>query len=374
MKIIIIGAGASGTIAAINYKRNHPSDDVLIIEHLDKPLKKILATGNGKCNLGNANLAFNKFNNAQFVASVLKDYSFEKYSNFFESINIHTKLNNEYLYPTSESAVTVKEAILNEMNKLDIKINLEEEFIDYVVSKDIKVKTNKSTYTCDKLFITGAGKSSPKLGSDGSTFAILKKHGYSFDELQPGLTPIYTNEKTKVLDGVRVKANVSLFKDNKLIHQESGEVLFKSQGLSGIVIFNVSSIIAKQPQSTYKIKLDLLEQYSLEELENHRKNQTNIEFLQSFVHPNIVKYFIENKLDKEPAKNLKLLTFTFKDFYGFEFSQVSVGGLKVDNFAPSLESKLEKNVFCLGELINVDGPCGGYNLTWAFCSALIATK
>lgn len=374
MKVIIIGAGASGVMAAINYKRNHLNDDVLIIEHLDKPLKKILATGNGKCNLGNSELNISNYSNSEFVGEILKDYDFDQYVKFLDSLNIHTKLNGNLLYPISESAISVKDALLNEVDRLGIKINSSEEFVDYIVNKKISVKTNIKNYECDKLFITGAGKSSPKLGSDGSVFNILVNHGYKYRKFEPGLTPIYTKENTKILDGIRVKANVSLFKDEKLIHKESGEVLFKPNGLSGIVIFNISRIIAKAPQYAYKIKLDLLEQYKEFELENLCKNQTNIDFLKGFIHPTLVKYFVQNHFDKDPIKHIKALTFEFKDFYGFEFSQVSIGGLKVENFTNSLESKLEKNVFCLGELIDVDGPCGGYNLTWAFYSALKATS
>lgn len=374
MKIIIIGAGAAGSIAAINYKRNHPKDDVLIIEHLDKPLKKILATGNGKCNLGNERLIIERYSNSNFVSKVLKDYSFDEYKRYFKSLNIQTKLTGELLYPVSESAISVREALISEFEKLGIKVNTDEEFVDYSVKNQITVKTNKANYICDKLFITGAGKSSPKLGSDGSVFEILKKHGYSFIDLKPGLCPIYTKEKTRVLEGTRVKANVTLYKDRRPVHKESGEVLFKSQGLSGIAIFNISSIIARDTKSAYEIRLDLLEKYKEFELENDRKNQTNADFLRGYLHPTLIKYFNENNYQRNPIKYVKGLPFTFKDFYGFEVSQVSVGGLKVENFNPSLESKLEKNVYCLGELLDVDGPCGGYNLTWAFYSAIHATK
>lgn len=374
MKIIIIGAGASGSVAAINYKRNHPNDDVLLIEHLDKPLKKILATGNGKCNLGNAKLNFDEYVNSSFVKNVFQNYSFDEYRNFFDSLNIHTKLSGNLLYPISESAITVRDSLIKEMDKLGIIINLSEEFLDYSVQDRIVVKTNKASYVCDKLFITGAGKSSPKLGSNGSVFNILKNHGYKFNDFKPGLVPIYTDEKTKILDGVRVKANVSLYKNDKLIHQESGEVLFKSQGLSGIVIFNTSSIIAKDINAKYKIELDLLENYTVNELKNLCKTQSNIEFLHGFLHPSLVKYFTDNKLEKDPIKNIKSLTFRFKDFYGFEFSQVSIGGLDISNFDVSLQSKIDKNIYCLGEILDVSGPCGGYNLAWAFYSALVATK
>ena len=159
MKILIVGAGASGLVAAINYKRNHKNDDVLVIEQLDKPLKKLLATGNGKCNLGNANIDFNKYNNPSFAQQIIEDYDTKT---FFSSINVETKEMGELLYPVSESAVSVKDALLTEISKLKIKINLEEKLVDYEASKTIKVTTNKNVYYVDKLFLAGGLKSSPK--------------------------------------------------------------------------------------------------------------------------------------------------------------------------------------------------------------------
>ena len=162
MKIIIIGAGASGIVAAINYKRNHPMDDVLIIEQLSSPLKKLLASGNGKCNLGNANIDYSLYNNPEFVKEVALNYD---YKEFFSSVSIETKTMGDLAYPVSESAVSVKEALINAANKLGIQFKLEEKLKDYKAKDQITVITDKATLIADKLYFAGGLKSSPKLGS-----------------------------------------------------------------------------------------------------------------------------------------------------------------------------------------------------------------
>ena len=372
MKVIIIGAGASGVVAAINYKRNHTSDEVLIIEQLSSPLKKLLASGNGKCNLGNSNIDFSLYNNSEFAKNIIQDYN---YKEFFSSISIETKTMGELAYPVSESAVSVKEALLNEANKLGIKLNLEEKLLDYRVSDKIEVVTNKAKYIADKLYFAGGLKSSPKLGSDGSVLDILSKHGYQLKDPQAGLSPLYTAEKTKIVDGIRVKANVSLFEDGKLIHKEPGEVLFKEHGLSGIVIFNTMSLIARNIKKSHIISLDLLPDFSAEYLKNYRKSHKFSELLLAFLNPKISVYLKERcKSDDEIFASLKDLKFTFDKSYGFDFSQVSVGGILVSEVDENLMSKQEKNVYIIGELLDIDGPCGGYNLTWAFASAIKSTK
>lgn len=364
----MIGAGASGVVAAINYKRHHNSDDVLIIEHLDKPLKKILATGNGKCNLGNANIDYSRFNNPEFAKKIISCYD---YKDLFDSISIQTKMIDDYAYPVSESAVSVRDALLNECRKLAIKINVSEEFIDYNCGTEITVKTDKKAYTCDKLIVSGGLYSSPKLGSDGSVLKVMEKHGYKVNKPQPGLSPMYTIEKTKDIDGVRVKALVSILKNGKLIHNEFGEVLFKDRGLSGIVIYNAMSIISREPSLKYNIVLDLLPDFDSNYLTQYRTNHTFNEFLQAFLNPKISSYLKDRFVNENAIfKSIKSLYFTFDKSYGFDFSQVSVGGIDINEIDENMMSKHENNVYFIGELLDVDGPCGGYNLTWAFATAM----
>ena len=372
MKVIIVGAGASGVVAAINYKRNHECDDVLIIEHLEQPLKKILASGNGKCNLGNSKIDFSLYNNPEFAKQIIDGYD---YKEFFKSINIETKLNGDLAYPVSESAVSVKEALLLEGEKRGVKFSYGESLIDYSVNEQIEVVTNKRKIVADKLILAGGLKSSPKLGSDGSVLDVLAKHGYKIKTPQPGLSPLFTKEKTRNIDGVRVKADVSLVSDGKLARTENGEVLFKEHGLSGIVIFNTMSLISRRPEKSHKIYLDLLPDFSEEYLKKYRNSHKFSELLLAFLNPKIASYLKDRFPNEDQLfASLKHLEFTFDKSYGFDYSQVSIGGVLVSEVNGSLMSKHENNVFIIGELLDIDGPCGGYNLTWAFASAIKSTK
>ena len=203
----------------------------------------------------------------------------------------------------------------------------------------------------------------------------MKKHGYQTIAPRPGLSPLFTKEKTKNIDGIRVKAEVTLLANNKAVHQEIGETLFKEHGLSGIVIFDIMSLISRNQNFEYKIKIDLLPEFSENYLKIYRKSHKFSEFLLAFINPKISSYLRERfKNDDDIFASLKSLEFTFDKSYGFEFSQVSVGGIKVNEVDNNLMSKKENNVYIIGELLDIDGPCGGYNLTWAFASALKATK
>lgn len=368
MKIAVIGGGVSGSTFAINRKKNHPEDEIFIFEHTDKLLKKVLATGNGKCNIAN-NGDLTSIYYSPLVKNIIKKYNFDYQKSFLESINIKTKLVGDLSYPISESAVTVRNAYLKAIDKLDIKIITEVDINDYYLDDNKYVlEANKESFKFDLIVFAIGGKSLPKSGSDGSLIPLLLNHHYKFNEFVPALCPIYTKEKTKILDGTRVKANVTLLEDNKEIFNESGEVLFKERGLSGIVIFNMSRIIAKDINKEYQIKLDLLPEISKKELIDFLKKNDKETLLESYLHPNLVKY-ISNK-NEDVIDLVKSLSFTFDKLYGFENSQISVGGIKLDEISDKLESKKEKGIYFLGELLDIDAPCGGYNLMWAIGSGL----
>ena len=373
MKIGVIGAGASGITFAINRKRLFPKDEVIVFEHLDKPLKKILATGNGKCNIGNTTDISNQINNL-LVKSILQEYSFDVQKEFLDSLNIKTKLVGNLSYPISESAVTVRNALLNACDKYGVKIELESYPVSYLVKDNrIILTTNKGEYVLDKLVFATAGKSSPNLGSDGSVIPLLESHGYELKEFRPVLCPIHTKEKTKELDGTRVKGTVTVLLENKVIFEESGEILFKDKGLSGIVIFNSTRYMKEN--KPYKIQLDLLPDISKEELISFLKTHDKQTLLESYLHPNLAKYI--SKIcsnDKDVINFVKSLAFTYDGTYGFDVAHVSSGGTRLEDVNESLESKKEAGIYFIGELLDYDGPCGGYNLMWAFGSALHCSK
>ena len=372
MKILVVGAGVSGVSFAISRKRSHPKDEITIIDRMGEPLKKILATGNGKCNIANTSKLEGKYSSS-FATEIMRKNDYHVIANFLDSINIKTKEVGELVYPITESAVTVRNALLKALEKYHINILLNEEIDDYIVHDDyFEVFLKGGTYKFDKIVFSTGGKSQANLGSDGSVFALLKEHGYEISPLLPALCPIKIKENVKALDGVRVKAKVTIKNANKVIFKESGEVLFKKDGLSGIVMFNASRVIAHQSdRENIKIYIDPLENVDYEDLGIFLSFNNKEELLSSYLHPALKMYISKMDLEGTSLINkMKSIPFTFSDFYGFDFSQVTVGGVSVKNLNEKLGSNIENGVYFIGEVIDNDAPCGGYNLMWAIASAL----
>ena len=346
-RVVIIGGGISGCFAAIRFKECHPDYLVSIFEHNDKLLKKIYATGNGKCNFANKGSLENKYSNESFVLPIIKEFNSNQIVDYFESIGIKTKAIGDLLYPYSESAETVANHLLKRIKELNIEVHLNDEVKDY---RNGVISTVSGEYPYDALIISVGGKSSPKLGSNGDFHNVLLKHGYSFKECHPSLCPIKTKENTKIVEGLRSKVSASLYQGNKLIHEEEGELLFKKDGLSGMVIFNLTHFINQlDNKNNVTIHIDFAKGLSGE--------------YDSLTNPKIAQYLLNNKLD------IHNTIFTFKDFYGYDNSQVTSGGLKISELNLDLSSKKEKGVYFIGEVVDVDAICGGYNIMWALASA-----
>ena len=346
-KIAIIGGGISGCYAALRIKETHPDYEVSIFEHNDKLLKKIYATGNGKCNFANKGDLLDKYSNESFALPILKEHSYLDIVNYFNSLGIKHKEVGDLLYPYSESAESVALMMLKRMEQLKIKAELSIKINDY---QNGQLLTDRGIFSYDALIIAIGGLSSPKLGSNGDFYGVLKKHGYQFRNTNPSLCPIKVKENTKMVDGLRNKVSASLYQGNKLIHLEEGELLFKKDGLSGMVIFNMSHYINR--------------------LDNKNNVTLHIDFAKgmegdyySLVNPKIAKYLESNKLD------IHNTIYTFKDFYPYDNSQVTSGGISLSDINDDLSSKLEKNIYFIGEILDVDAICGGYNIMWAFASA-----
>ena len=346
-KVVIIGGGISGCFAAIRIKEKHSDYQVSIFEHNDKLLKKIYATGNGKCNFANNGSLENKYSNESFVLPIIKEFNSKDVVEYFESIGIKTKAIGDLLYPYSESAETVANHLLKRIKELNIDIHLNDEVKDY---RNGVIYAVSGTYPYDALIISVGGKSSPKLGSNGDFHQVLIKHGYSFKECHPSLCPIKTKENTKMVEGLRSKVTASLYQGNKLIHIEDGELLFKKDGLSGMVIFNLTHFInTLNDKKNITIHIDFAKGLSGE--------------YDSLINPKIAQYLLNNKLD------IHNTVFTFKDFYGYDNSQVTSGGLEIKELNIDLSSKKEKDIYFIGEVMDVDAICGGFNIMWALASA-----
>ena len=359
MKIGIVGGGAAGVYLAIRIKELHPSFIVEIIERNDKLMKKIAVTGNGRCNYANLGSLENKYNN-DFARKIINNLPPQEIVNNFDRFGIHPTNIDNLVFPISLSAQTAILMLNKRLEELGVKVYLEEKVVDYE-NKEGKyyVKSDKDIHVYDVLVFTSGGKAYPQLGTDGTIIDVLKKHNYHIETLSPSLSPLKVKENTKKISGQRVKCLVSLLDKERLYYQEEGEVLFKDDGISGIVILNMSQKINEiSDKSNIKIILDLVP----------NKRIINQDEYNQYVHPKIASYLIDNKLD------INKLSFTFKNFYDFNIAEVSHGGLSLNEVSASLESKKEKNLFFAGEILDIDGMCGGYNLMFAFASAETIAK
>jgi len=367
MRVGIVGASASGLFTAILLKQKNHQIDVTVFDKNIKIGKKINATGNGRCNILNKNISPLIYNNPDFVKKVFGHLSFVDLKEILCSLGIETIEEGNLLYPYSLSAKNVVEILLSQSLQLGVRFELDNKVISY---KNTTLVTEKGEFTFDKLVFAVGGKSQKNLGSDGSLFPVFEKHNYKLTPLVPGLCPIKVKESTKPLSGCRHSALVSAYDNDKLIFSESGEILFKDNGLSGIVIFNASRILKNK--KNIQIKIDLFPEFPNSELEEkitHLKNTLGDKWFLGLLSANFESLIKGLHIGKVSMK-LKELTYTYIENYPFEDSQITIGGISTDNLNYSLESNIEKDIYFVGEVVDIDGPCGGFNLGWCLISAI----
>ena len=359
--IAIIGAGASGVYFALRYIKYHDKNayKIIIFNNADKPLKKLALTGNGKCNFANENedIKSKYFPYNRQIENILNDYKYSQISADFRQLGIIYKVSNGLYYPYSESSKTVVNLFLKSLEKSDIEIKNNVEIIDYFKKEGgyQLVDNQQNTYFVNTIVFASGGKSYPATGSNGNLLNTLKKHHYQINDFKPSLCPIYIKENTKLIEGIRSKGLVSLFCNNELVHQEDGEILFKDGALSGIVTMNMSHFINQlNDEKNIVISVDLVPDYRIK---IPQKDYIN------FIKNELANYLIKHSLDIHDVK------FTYRKMFDFNVAQVSYGGVSINQLNENLESKIEKDVYFIGEIIDVAGVCGGYNLMWAFASA-----
>ena len=371
MRVGIVGASASGVYTAMLMKRLHPEWDVAVFDHAPKLARKLYATGNGHCNLLNAAIDPNKYSNPDFVANVIADRPLEYWVGLLNEFGIATTRVGDLIYPLTYSASSYVNALSSVLNRVGAKVHLGCEVKGYSVSKSISVETSEGNFEFDRIVIACGGKSQKNLGSDGSLFAILSAHGYEISPLLPGLCPIKTKEQPKSLDGLRHKALVKLIRNGETLYEERGEVLFRKDGLSGIAIFNLASIIARHGvKNEYTVSLDLFPNITHDELGLivlQAKKEFAEDYLSTIVEKPLAEYI--SRQGGDSIKAMKDMRFRFTELSSFEQSQVTVGGVKLSEISANLESKRENGVFFAGEVLDIDGLCGGFNLGWCLFSA-----
>lgn len=353
--LIIIGGGASGlTAGAVAKKRGK---NVLILEANERVGKKILATGNGKCNLTNAHIDICKYN-TELVAPFLKQQF--KVCKFFDMIGLKTKLIDDKYYPYSETATTVLNLLRDNNAHMLTNCKAEE-----LIKKEGIFEIN-GRYKAEKVAICTGSNASFGITSH----MLLEKFGHSITFLRPALVPIITDTKfIKKLNGVRAKVAVSLMDDNnKVLITENGEILFKSNGVSGIVVFMISSYMARQ-EGNYQMSIDFAPDLSGNELSSFVENYSIYGMLHRAIADSICAQAIDRKVDLcSVIKDFRLRDLKLGNIRN---AQVVCGGVPLSEFDDNLQSSFCKNLYACGEVLDVDGNCGGYNLNWAFLSGIV---
>lgn len=385
MKIIIIGAGPAGMVAAINAKNEN--NQVILIEKNDRIGKKLLATGNGRCNYTNLDLSVKNYSSPDFVRETLKEFSNEDLINYFKVLGLESTCDGNRVYPLTLKANSVLNILLYWLDKKGIEIKTKTEVKEIKKNKNaFDVITDGEIIKADLVIAAFGGKSMPASGSDGRSFEILNKLGLKITDLKPALTQVKLESKyLKHLSGTKVLGEAKLFKGNKEIDRRRGEILFTDYGISGPPILDLSVNISEgnsievplvnnvneKTVETLYSRYYMFPDFSLEE------------FLMGIVDKKFIHYIVDYlNLDKKIAMNMipmadfeKIIKILLKSSFkvigttGFKNSQVTRGGVDLSEVNPyDYSSKKYKGLNIIGEALNIDGDCGGYNLHFAFAS------
>lgn len=397
---IIIGGGASGLMAAI--AAAECGAKVTILEHMPRVGKKILSTGNGKCNMTNLRMEADCYRAGKenFPMAVIKKFPISETLAFFRRLGIVTTEKNGYVYPASGQAQTVLDALREKCESLGIEI-----FCDCEVQKinapfkngRFQIGTSQGTFSADFVILAAGSMAAKITGSDGSGYGLAKSLGHRIRKPLPALVQLRCGEPFfKAVSGVRTEARVALYADGQYLCEDTGELQLTDYGISGIPVFQVSRYAAEALDKKREVEaaVDFFPKASEEEffqiLQEQRKflaDRNSEGFLNGIFHKKLAALFLkEAGLFKGRAagsfsdKELKRLAALIKNFSltvtatnSFDQAQVCMGGVNLLDVNPdTMESRLVCGLYFAGEILDVDGICGGYNLQWAWSSGRLA--
>ena len=403
--MIVVGGGASGLVAAIVAAREGAK--VTILERSNRVGKKILATGNGRCNLTNidCNLAYYHGTDPKFALGALTAFDPNMAIQFFEELGISHKVESGgKVFPFSDQASSVLDVLRMEIDQINNKALRIETLLDKeveAISKDKKgflvTCRDQTIYHGQKVIMATGGKATPNLGSNGSGLPILAKLGHTIISPFPSLVQIVLDSKlVKRVKGVKIQGKVRV-NDGRITREEAGEILFTEDGISGPPVLQVSRIVSAKAlqKGSCRVSLDLFPHMSLEELEviiqmrmAYQPQRSLSEFLIGLINKKLIPELLKeaklgdmkkfsSSLSTKEVKNLvKVLKgweFTAIGTRSWQSAQVMAGGLSTQEVCPkTLESKKVPGLYIIGELLDIDGDCGGFNLQWAWSSAYAA--
>lgn len=397
--ILIVGGGASGMISAIFAHKTNPKLKICIVEKNNRVGKKILTTGNGRCNLTNMNTEPSNYHgrNPRFVMSALSKMNIYDTLDFFEGIGVVAKTEDDgKVYPYSLQASSVVDSLRYELERSGCQV-----FCD-TDCKEIRVKDGVFCLYCanGKVFnakkvIFATGSIAGIKGDTAGSYSVVENLGHKTTDLIPALVQLKTKDKKCAsMKGVKVMASASAYVSGEMIRSEYGEVLFTDYGLSGPPIFSLSRIMSDAVNSGKKaeISINLMPDKSTDDIYMHlltRRKDVPLEnyllgMMNKFVGIRLIKDITEEKLTAASSvlnDNIlyKLATlisdwrFEISGTKSFESCQVVAGGIETADFNPStMESKLVTGLYLTGEVLDIDGDCGGYNLQWAWSSGAVS--
>lgn len=403
INVAVIGGGAAGLFSAIIASQN--GADVTILERTDRVGKKILATGNGRCNMTNIYAEVSNYHgeNPKFVMSALSNFNAQSAMDFFTELGILCKTEDEgKVYPYSNQASAVLDVMRMRLESLGVNIRCNFDVMDITKKNDkfvVKSYQNESL-TFDKVIFATGGKAAPNLGSNGSGYDILRKFGHTVTDLFPALVQVKTSaEYVKSLKGTKVDAQVSIKSGSKCLKSMYGEVLFTEYGLSGPPIFSLSRIVSEGIRNNKKINvcIDLMSEYSKEQLKDilnerimYGYDKTLENFFIGMLNKRLGQVLLKScgiaplsrkagSLSKEEIcaviDKIKCWSFDAQGTMSWNNAQVTAGGVRTKEVSPTtMESKLIKGLYIIGEVLDIDGDCGGFNLQWAWSSGYAAGR
>ncbi|WP_195953617.1 MULTISPECIES: BaiN/RdsA family NAD(P)/FAD-dependent oxidoreductase [Clostridium] len=395
-KVIVVGGGPAGIMAALSAAKNN---EVTLIERNKEIGMKLRLTGGGRCNITN-NRDIEEFfdkivNNKKFLYSAL--YTFSNYSllEYLSNNGLEYKVElDEKVYTKSDKADEVIELLKNDLEKNKVKIRYNTMVSDLIVeNEDIKgvVTSYGERILGDKVIITTGGKSFPNTGSDGTMYSILEKYGHTITPIYAALIPLVIKEDfVKSLQGVAMKDVVVSAKLKKKKIEKFGDMLFTHFGISGPAVLKLSSYITKAlSEGEVEVSLDFLKDKSKDEISQIMRsnpNKTVLNNLKGVLPQNFLKVVFEmlglteiksSDLKKEDENKIieymKEMKLTARETLTIKAAQVTSGGVKVKEInASTMESKVIKNLYFAGEVIDIDAETGGYNLQMAFSTGYLA--
>ena len=395
-RIVIIGAGASGLMTAITSKTI--SNEVILLERNSEVGKKILATGNGRCNYWNSDQFLTNYHSTtkNLLSKIVTETNCQEVQNIFTKLGIVPKIKSGYYYPSSNQATSIRNALLTACQEKGVLIKTSS-YVTNVKKEDnfFIIETQTETIKADILVIATGAKASPKTGSDGNGYILAKNFNHTIIEPFPALVQLKTTGSfLKTWSGVRTDVKVFSREDNNIIGVEEGELQLTDYGVSGICIFNLSSHIARGLSQNKKEELIInflpfiegsVKDW-LEEREKYIIKTTISKQLESILNYKLVQVILnkskitpdtyyENLTETEKTtllKNLTNFTITITGTNSFDSAQVTSGGIPLTEInVETMESNLVKNLYFSGEILDVDGNCGGYNLGFAWLTGLI---